>query len=180
MLKARITGSPVKISLETRLILSIKACNFLNLGIAIINKMLIMPNIMTKARPITHAIEILLLFKIFIKAPIPIIGEYIRTLNISVIKLCICCMSFVLRVIKEATENFENSFAPKLKTFLNTLFLKTFPSLAATRADNSIMSTAAIILINATPSISNPSFKIYSFCSAVKSIPLATYSAFTV
>ena len=105
LLNALITGSPVSISLETKFNLSIKSCNFLNLGIDTANNVATTIRIATTATPIIHAIELSLEVKTLTKPPIPIIGAYTTTLNSKVINCCICCISFVLRVIREAVEN---------------------------------------------------------------------------
>ena len=81
MLNALITGSPVKISLETKFNLSIKSCNFLNFGIATINKVRIINSIAPIATPIIHAIELLLRAKTLVNPPIPIIGAYTTVLK---------------------------------------------------------------------------------------------------
>ena len=81
MLNALITGSPVKISLETKFNLSIKSCNFLNFGIATINKVRIINSIAPIAAPIIHAIELLLRAKTLVNPPIPIIGAYTTVLK---------------------------------------------------------------------------------------------------
>ena len=74
LLNALITGSPVNISRATPFNLSINSCNFLNLGIAIINKVITTKIITTIARPIIQAIEFALLARTLKNPPIPIIG----------------------------------------------------------------------------------------------------------
>ena len=128
----------------------------MNFGIAIINNVNIIPNIHKIAKPIIQAIEVWLLFNTLIKPPIPTIGAYTTTLNNIAIKFCICCISFVLRVISDAVENALNSSMEKPKTFLKTLFLRFCPNLAATLDDKYIIIIAAIILINAIPNICIP------------------------
>ena len=85
LLKARITGSPVNISLDTKFNLSVSSCSFLNLGIAIINKVPTTNKIPSIATPIIHAIELSLFVSTFINPPTPMIGAYTTTLNIIVI-----------------------------------------------------------------------------------------------
>ena len=82
VLKALMTDFPVKISLETSFNLSVKSCNFLNLGIAIINKTDTSISIDITATPIIHAIDVLLCVRTFTIPPIPIIGAY--TTNIAI------------------------------------------------------------------------------------------------
>ena len=74
LLNALITCSPVKISLETKFSLSVNSCNFLNLGIAIINKVPTTNRIASIATPIIQAIELSVFVNTFINPPIPIIG----------------------------------------------------------------------------------------------------------
>ena len=150
------TGIPVNISLDTWFNLSIKSCNFLNFGITIANNVPTMNKIASIATPTIQAIWLSLLVKTFINPPIPTIGAYTTTLNNSVISCCICCISFVLRVIKDAVENWFNSLLEYPITFLNTLSRSVFPNLAATLEENNIIITAEIILTRAIPSISNP------------------------
>ena len=90
LLKALITGSPVKISLDTWFSLSIKSCNFLNFGIATINNVPTTNKIASIATPIIHAIELSLVVNTFTNPPIPIIGAYTTTLNKIAINICIC------------------------------------------------------------------------------------------
>ena len=156
VLNALITGKPVSISLDTKFNLSTNSCNFLNLGIAIINKSSIIPIMHKIANPIIHAIDVLLLFNTLINPPIPTIGAYTTTLNSIVIRFWICCISLVLRVIREAVEKFLNSSIENPKTFLNTLSLRFCPSLAATFDDKYIIIIAAVMLIKATPNICIP------------------------
>ena len=72
LLNALITGSPVNISRATPFNLSINSCNFLNLGIAIINKVITTKIITSIARPIIQAIEFALLARTLKNPPIPI------------------------------------------------------------------------------------------------------------
>jgi len=81
VLNALITGNPVKISLATRFSLSINSCNFLNLGIAIMNNVATINSIANIATPIIQAIELSLWFSTLKNPPIPIIGAYTTTLN---------------------------------------------------------------------------------------------------
>ena len=156
VLKALITGSPVKISLATKFNLSIKSCIFLNLGIATINKTITIAIISTTASAITQAIERVPVLITLSTPPIPIIGAYTSTLNSIVINCWICWTSLVLLVISDAVENLLNSAVEKLNTFLNNFSLKVFPSFAATLDDKNIIVTAEAILINATPVICIP------------------------
>ena len=160
LLNALITGKPVRISLETSFNLSIKSCNFLNLGIAIANKVATIINMATIATPIIHAIELSVLVNTLTNPPTPIIGAYTTTLNSMVINCCICCTSLVLRVINDAVENWFNSAFENVMTFLKTFSLNVFPSFAATLDDNNIMVTAHIMVISAIPNICNPVLKI--------------------
>ena len=160
LLNALITGNPVNISLETSFNLSIKSCNFLNLGIATANNVPTINNIAKIATPIIHAIELSALVNTLTKPPIPIIGAYTTTLNNNVINIWICCTSFVLRVINEAVENLLSSAFENVITFLNTFSLNVLPSFAATFEDKNIIETADTILTNATPNICNPVIKI--------------------
>ena len=164
VLNARITWLPVNISRDTKFNLSTNFCNILNFGKATIINVNTIIIIHTTAKPIIHAIEASLLNRTLINPPIAIIGAYTITLNKIVSNICICCISFVLRVIKDAVEKPLNSSVEKLNTFLNTFSLKVLLSLAATLADNNIIVTAEIIVIAAIPSICNPAIKIYSFC----------------
>ena len=161
VLNALITGNPVKISLATKFSLSISCCNFLNLGIAIINSVPTTNNIANIAIPIIHAIELSLCLKTLKNPPIPIIGAYTNTLNRIAINPCICCISFVERVINDAVLYSENSLFEKLNTFLNTFSLKVFASLAATLADKHIIEIADTMIINDIPNIFNPAIIIY-------------------
>ena len=179
VLNALITGKPVKISLATRFSLSINCCNFLNLGIAIINNVATTNNIATIATPIIHAIELSLWFNTLKNPPIPIIGAYTRTLNSIAINPWICWISFVERVIKDAVLYSENSLFENLSTFLNTFSLNVFASLAATLADKHIIEIADIIIINDIPSIFNPAIIMYWFCMLSVFIPIALYSFLT-
>ena len=74
MWKALITERPVSISRDTKFNLSIKSCNFLNLGIAIPNKIPTINIIEPTATPIIHAIELSLVANTLKNPPIPIIG----------------------------------------------------------------------------------------------------------
>ena len=116
-------------------------------------------NIASIATPIIHAIELSLLVNTFIKPPTPIIGAYTTTLNNIVINCCICCISFVLRVINDAVEYWFNSLFENVNTFVNTFSLKSLPNLAATLDENNITNTAETIVIAATPSICIPVFQ---------------------
>ena len=74
LLNALITGNPVRISLETSFNLSIKSCNFLNLVIAIANRVPTINRIANIATPIIHAIELSVLVSTLTNPPIPMIG----------------------------------------------------------------------------------------------------------
>ena len=85
--KALITGSPVKISLDTIFNLSINFCIFWNFGITITKSKIINPIIVSIVTPIIHCIEFP---AIFVSAPIPIIGAY-NTIRKTIIKsICTC------------------------------------------------------------------------------------------
>ena len=83
---------------------------FTNLGIAKINSVIIITIMQKIASPIIQAIDVFPPAKSLKNPPIPIIGAYTTTLNSIVINCCICCISFVLRVISDAVENSLNSF----------------------------------------------------------------------
>ena len=163
VLNARITWLPVNISRDTKFNLSTNFCKLLNLGIATIINVRTIIIIQTTAKPIIQAIDASLLNSTLIKPPIAIIGAYTITLNKIVSNICICCMSFVVRVINDAVENPLNSSVEKLNTFLNIFSLNVLPNLAATLDDNNIIVTADNIVIVAIPSICRPVVKMYSF-----------------
>ena len=179
VLKARITWLPVNISRDTKFNLSTNFCNILNLGIAIIINVRTIIKIQIIAKPIIQAIDASLLNNTLINPPIAIIGAYTTTLNKIVNSIWICCISFVVRVIKDAVENPLNSSVEKLNTFLNIFSLNVLPSLAATLEDNSIIEIALIIVIDAIPNICKPDIKIYVFCILSVSAPKYWYCNFT-
>ena len=103
-LNARITGIPVNISLETRFMRSTRVCICLNFGIATTTKIPTRTKIATTATTIIQPIPVFVLttFKI---PPIPMIGAYSTILSNIVETICICWISFVLLVIRDAVEN---------------------------------------------------------------------------
>ena len=103
-LKARTTGTPVRISLETRFSSSIKNCNFVNFGMAIRNSNATNSIITTTARARIQVMEASVWNTLY-TPPIPRIGAYKTIRNSKVNNICTCCTSLVLLVIKDAVEN---------------------------------------------------------------------------
>ncbi|MPM55766.1 hypothetical protein SDC9_102563 [bioreactor metagenome] len=66
VLNARITGSPVSISLVTKFNLSTKFCNNLNLGITVENNIPTIITTPTTATPIIHAIDVFVFSALYI------------------------------------------------------------------------------------------------------------------
>ena len=155
MLNARITPSPVSISLVTKFNLSTRFCSFLNLGITTVNITKTIPNTHTTPRAIIQLIERFVL-SAFIIPPIAINGAKNTILSIITIICCICCISFVLRVISDAVENSLISFLEKFITFLNVIARKFLPNVAATLAAINPTVTEHITLITVKPIIFRP------------------------
>ena len=91
----------------------------------------------------------------------------------------ICWISFVLLVIRDAVENLLNSSLVNPMTFRYTSFLKSWATVAATRAEKKVTSTEAIIPSSASRSILPPVRAIYPICIRSRSIPCASYSCCT-
>ena len=159
LLNARITPSPVSISLVTKFNLSTKLCNILNLGITTVNITKTIPKTHTTPRPIIQLIDRFVL-KAFIIPPIAINGAKNTILSIITIICCICCMSLVLRVISDAVENLSNSTFEKLTTFLNTSLRRLRPIPAPTLEPINPTTIVANKLISAIPSIAAPDLNI--------------------
>ena len=70
--------------------------------------------------------------------------------------ICTCWMSLVLLVIREAVENCSISLLENATTFLNTLPLKSLPTLAETLAANSPATMDARVIITVIASIFAP------------------------
>ena len=67
----------------------------------------------------------------------------------------------VLLVMREAVENFSNSWLEKLTTFWNTSFLRFFATPAAVREAKSVTMMVASMAARARPSIFRPVITIY-------------------
>ena len=154
-LKARITGRPVSISLATRFSLSTSFCISLNLGIAIFIRISTTARITITARAIIHAIPVPVVSTIN-TPPMPRIGAYITILSSITITICICCISFVLLVIRLAVENLSISALEKLTTLLKTPALRSLPTFAAVVAAKKPTVTDTAIIRSAISSIFPP------------------------
>ena len=152
---ALITDKPVSISLDTKLTLSTSFCICLNLGMAIDIRRSTKPTITSTASAITHPMPAPVDIT-FNTPPTPSIGAYSTILNVSTHTICICCTSFVVRVISEAVENLSSSALEKPITFLYTCPLKSRPTPAPTRDAKNATKTVHIAIINAIPIIFMP------------------------
>ena len=132
VLNARITGSPVRISLVTRFSLSTRLCRTLNFGITTRNRSNTTNAMIITASPMIHDMDTF----VFITCntpPIARIGAY-RTIRSSMtINIWICWISFVLLVISDAVEKWLNSLLENPTTLWKTPPLRSRPALAPTR-----------------------------------------------
>ena len=88
--------------------------------------------------------------------PIPRIGAYAIIRSSITETICICWISFVLLVIKEAVENLSISAFENPTTCLNTFPRSVIPIPAPTLEANSPTSTVTIPIKNAIPTILSP------------------------
>ena len=167
---ARITESPVRISLETRLILSTSFCISLNLGIAADISTMTYPSITAIASTIIHPMPAPVCTT-FNTPPIPRIGAYATILKSITDTICICWMSFVLLVISDAVENLSISAFENPTTFLNTFSLSVIP--IPTLEAKKPTSTVTTPIRSAIPSIFSPANKRYDFWIWSTSMPAA-------
>ena len=130
--KARMTNIPVKFSRIVKLSLSTSFWMILNFGKTTTKATMITPKITIKTIATIHVILGELLMAL-INAPIPMIGAKAMILNIIIETIWTCVTSFVVLVIKDAVENFENSSFEKLSTFSKTSFLKSLATPAPKR-----------------------------------------------
>ena len=103
-LKARITSTPVRISLETRFSRSTSSCIFLNLGMATCMRTITISKISATATPMIQPMPVLLPMTL-ITPPIPRMGAYRTILRSITDTICTCWISLVHRVIRDAVEN---------------------------------------------------------------------------
>ena len=152
---ARITESPVKISLDTRFSPSTNFCIIWNFGMATIINTIIIINTASTASTIIQTMEVVVFITLKI-APIPIIGANNTIRNTMVKTIWICCTSFVQRVISDEVENWFISALENPTTLWNSLPLTSLAVYAASLEESKPTNMLTSIISTANPSILNP------------------------
>ena len=152
---ARITESPVKISLDTRLILSTSFCISLKRGIVTAINTITYPRITRIARIMIHPIPAPV-WMIFKTPPIPRIGAYATIRIITAETIWICWISLVLLVIRDAVEKRSISAFEKRTTRPNIFPLRSRPIPAPIRAPTNPTRTVATPISSAIATILPP------------------------
>ena len=169
--KARMTESPVRISLLTRFSRSTKFCRIRNFGITTANSTATNRKISTTARAMIHDISTFV-WNTFQMPPIAMMGAYSTIRRIITVSSWICWISLVLLVIRDAVENLSNSPFENPTTFRKTLSLKLRPSPAPTREAMRPTRILAAIPSPASRSIFPPVARIYRELISPTSIPI--------
>ena len=152
---ARITGIPVRISLDTRLTRSTRSCMILNFGSAIAINTPRTTRMPATATTITHPM-LAPLSTTFMIPPTARTGAYKTMRSNITVTIWICWTSFVERVIRDAVDNRLISASENEITRLKMLSRRSQPTPAATLAATRPVSTADATINNVIRIISTP------------------------
>ena len=121
------TGRPVRISRLTRFTRSTRDCIFLNFGMATSIRIIIRQKMHTTASTMIQPMPVLVPTTLMMP-PMPMMGANSTIRSSMTTTICTCWMSLVLRVIRDAVENWSISVWEKCSTLSNTCRRRSRPT----------------------------------------------------